>query len=332
MKSYLSGRSQFVQINNTCSLLTAITFGVPQGSILGPLLFLLFINDLPDATSLYVKLFADDTFLCAQDRSFNALESNVNFELEKVYSWLVSNKLTLNINKSKYMIVSKKKVIPQLKICLNGSELEKCESYKYLGVYIDSKLNWKNHIEHITSKIAKSCGALAKIRHYVDTKTLVNIFHALVNSYARYGIIVWGNAGKATLKPLQSMVNKAIRIITFAPFGNIDLKPAYRQLKLLSVENLLKFELAKFTYKSNNDLLPIHVGNYFELSSEQHCHNHFVRNRLRPVRFLSKSKTGEKSVQYKSFQLWKEILPEIKTSSSLSLFKRKYKTFLIDNC
>ena len=215
---------------------------------------------------------------------------------------------------------------------MNSSELEKCESYKYLGVYIDSKLNWKNHIEHITSKIAKSCGALAKIRHYVDTKTLVNIFHALVNSYARYGIIVWGNAGKATLKPLQSMVNKAIRIITFAPFGNIDLKPAYRQLKLLSVENLLKFELAKFTYKSNNDLLPIHVGNYFELSSEQHCHNHFVRNRLRPVRFLSKSKTGEKSVQYKSFQLWKEILPEIKTSSSLSLFKRKYKTFLIDNC
>ena len=206
MKSYLTGRSQFVQINNTCSLLTAITFGVPQGSILGPLLFLLFINDLPDATSLYVKLFADDTFLCAQDKNIDSLQSNVNVELDKVYSWLVSNKLTLNINKSKYMIVSKKRLIPQLKIYLNGTELEKCESYKYLGVYIDSKLNWKDHIDHITSKIAKSCGALAKIRHYVDTNTIVNIFHALVNSYARYGIIVWGNASKATLKPLQTMI------------------------------------------------------------------------------------------------------------------------------
>ena len=112
-------------------------------------------------------------------------------------------------------------------------------------------------IDHITSKIAKSCGALAKIRHYVDTNTIVNIFHALVNSYAQYGIIVWGNAGKATLKPLQNMINKAARIITIAPFGNIDLHPAYKQLNLLTVENLFKFEIAKFTFKSNNELFQL---------------------------------------------------------------------------
>ena len=106
LESYLSNRSQYVKLNNTKSALIDILFGVPQGSILGPLLFLIFINDLPEATKLYVKLFADDTFLCAQDNDYTSLENYVNAELEKVFVWLASNKLTLNISKSKYMIVS----------------------------------------------------------------------------------------------------------------------------------------------------------------------------------------------------------------------------------
>ena len=149
---------------------------------MGPLLFLIFINDLPDATSFYVKLFADDTFLCTQSKSFVELESNVNVELGKVYTWLASNKLTLNIDKSKFMIVSKKRVIPDLRICLNKTPLLSCDSYKYLGVHIDKNLDWKSHVEYITSKISKSCGALAKLRHCVNTETLVNVYNAIVNS------------------------------------------------------------------------------------------------------------------------------------------------------
>ena len=135
---------------------------------------------------------------------------------------------------------------------MNGIELERCEKYKYLGVYFDDKLNWKVHIDHVTNKISKSCGALAKLRHCVDTSTVINVYHALVNSYVRYGIIAWGNASKAVMKPLQTMINKAIRIITFAPFGNLDLSPAYKQLKLLTLNNSYKFEVDKYTYKHNN--------------------------------------------------------------------------------
>lgn len=102
-QSYLSSRSQFVKVSNVKSYLMNIDYGVPQGSILGPLLFLIFINDLPQATKFFIRLFADDTFLCAQNDDLGLLENEVNFELKKVYFWLAPNKLTLNIKKSKFM-------------------------------------------------------------------------------------------------------------------------------------------------------------------------------------------------------------------------------------
>ena len=144
-----------------------------------------------------------------------------------------------------------------------------CDSYKYLGVHIDKNLDWKCHIEYITSKISKSCGALAKLRHCVNTDTLVNVYNAIVNSYIRYGIVVWGGASISALKPLQTMINKAVRIITFAPYGNLDLNPAFKQLKLLSVDNTYKLELGKLMFKSKNNLLPTTVVNFFEFSSQE---------------------------------------------------------------
>ena len=184
-----------------------IDFGVPQGSILGPLLFLIFINDLPEATNFFIRLFADDTFLCAQNKDFLMLEKEVNRELKKVYVWLASNKLTLNIKKSKFMFISKKRNIPRdLNIKINKKKLEKCESYKYLGVIFDSNLTWKPHIEYICGKISKACGALSKIRHYVDIETLKSVYYALVHSYLRYGIVEWGNAIETEcIKPLNSL-------------------------------------------------------------------------------------------------------------------------------
>ena len=188
-QSYLTSRSQFVKLGKIESSTLLINFGVPQGSILGPILFLLFINDLPNATKLFIKLFADDTFLCLQNSDLSKLEIDVNVELRKVCEWLASNKLTLNVSKSKYMITSaNRRITPNLNIYINEELMEECDSYKYLGVMIDKSLTWKEHIQYVCKKVTKSCGYLAKLRHFVSTDTLISIYYALVHSYVRYGI------------------------------------------------------------------------------------------------------------------------------------------------
>ena len=123
----MTSRTQFVKLGQVKSTLLPIDYGVPQGSILGPLLFIIFVNDLQNATKLFIKLFADDTFLCAQNSNLGLLEAEVNAELKKVYEWLYVNKLTLNISKSKYMLVTNKKDFRNLSICINDEPLKSCE-------------------------------------------------------------------------------------------------------------------------------------------------------------------------------------------------------------
>ena len=129
-----------------------------------PLLFLLYIDDLPNASIFLVKLFADDTFLSLSCQKLNELKKKTNFEIKKVYNWLVANKLTLNIKKLKFMIISKRKGVNKnlFKLKINGKAVEICTSYKYLGLFIDDELTWKNHIKHVCQKLSKACGIISK--------------------------------------------------------------------------------------------------------------------------------------------------------------------------
>ena len=119
------------------------------------------------------------------------MESQVNFELQKVYNWLASNRLSLNMDKSKFMLISNKKRIFPLSLNINELQLKECDSYKYLGIFIDKNLTWQAHVQYISIKISKACGALSKLRHCVSIDTLINVYYALVHSYLRYGIFVW---------------------------------------------------------------------------------------------------------------------------------------------
>ena len=200
----------------------------------------------------------------------NQLKKKTNNEIKKIFNWLVANKLTLNIKKSQFMIISKRKGVNKnsFKLKINGVSLERCSSYKYLGLFIDEGLTWKNHIKHVCQKLSKACGIISKIRHCVNMKTMKTIYYALGYSYLRYCNIVWGNASKSTLKPLVVQQNRILRIMTFAPFGRIDIDDLYFKLQLLGLDKIHFLEKAKFMYKFHNDKLPEIFDNYFD--------NHFV--------------------------------------------------------
>ena len=324
LESYLSNRWQYVKLNGKCSDLERIEIGVPQGSILGPLLFLLYINDLPNASNFFVKLFADDTFLSLSSQNFDDLKKKTNSEMKKVYSWLIANKLTLNVKKSKFMIISKRKGVNTncFKLKINGVSLEKCSSYKYLGLLIDDGLTWKEHVKHVCQKLSKACGIISKIRHCVNINTLKTIYYALGYSYIRYCNIVWGNATKNTLKPLMAMQNRLIRIMTFAPFGRIDIDDLYLKLRLLGLEKIHYLEKSKFMYKYYNNKLPAYFNNYFE-NRDTISHSYNLRNRNPPRRILSTY--AEKMIKNNGYDIWNTIPTNIKNCKNLKSFSEKLK-------
>ena len=154
LASYLQGQQQYIVIDDCTSATLNITQGVPQGSSLGPLLFALYINDLPWITKLTSTLFADDTVLSISESNSTELQSIVNRELEKVNEWLHFNKLSLNYSKTSYMIVSRKNnQLTDFDVKINDKTIMRTACVKYLGVFIDDKLNWSNHIAYLENKL-----------------------------------------------------------------------------------------------------------------------------------------------------------------------------------
>ena len=189
-QSYLSNRKQFVTIGSASSEPQLMTCGVPQGSVLGPLLFLLYINDFNKASSvLDLHLFADDSNLFFSHKNLQTLESIVNNELSNIHEWLCANRLSLNTDKINYVLFHtvQKHITDCFSLKLNNKQISKKKCIKYLGVLIDSHLNWKEHILNLSKKLSKSIGIICKLRHFVNIQTLIQLYYAIVFPFLTYG-------------------------------------------------------------------------------------------------------------------------------------------------
>ena len=208
LQNYLNNRTQQTLINNTKSNTQTINCGIPQGSILGPLFFNTYINDIVNVSNFKIKLFADDACLLLSSKDAKDLEKKVNTELIKINQWRKLNKLSINFSKSYYMIFSNKKKNPKFNITMDGNKLTRTDDFKYLGIIIDHKLKWNKHIKYILNKILKVSYMLTKIRHYIDLNSLKLLYYSLVHSHLIYCLTTWGGAPNTTLQPLINIQKK----------------------------------------------------------------------------------------------------------------------------
>ena len=328
IKSYLTDRQHLTKINDIKSDMKVINIGVPQGSVLGPLLFLLFINDLPLITDFNVKLFADDTFLSLVGDDFKTLRSKANRELRKVSYWFSANRLTLNVAKSKFMIIKRgnKKPNENFVLKFNGKKMEQCVSYKYLGIHIDEKLTWKAHINYLCEKVSKMCGLFSKLRHCCNKELLRVVYFALVESHLQYCNIIWGNASERILAPLVKLQEKIIRIMSFASTDQSNSEYFFNALKILNLNQLNKLAKAKFIYKYRNNKLPSSFDNILKPNTNNHTYalRSMITNEFKCV--WGKSNFGMKMLQYEGAQLWNEIPHEIRNASSIREFSKQFKS------
>ena len=326
-KNYLSNRKQFVDLNNHKSSLLSINCGVPQGSILGPLLFIIYINDFCKSSNIlsYI-LFADDSNLFFSHSKPDVLLSTINKELKCIVEWIKANKLSLNIAKTNFMLFSNSlKDLPG-DILLDETPLVRVSSIKFLGLSIDDKLNWKTHVHNICKIISRNVGIISKLKYFFPRKTLLILYFSLILPYLNYGIMAWGNASKYLLDKISVLQNKVIKIIYNVPI-RAHSSHFYYESKILKFADLFLFQTGQFMYKLSKNELPHAFTNLFTQNNLIHSYPTRQSNQYHLPR--TRTLLAQKTVFFYGPKFWNSLSNDIINSPNLNCFKRKLKKQLL---
>jgi len=330
-ENYLTNRKQYTFVNNVCSELGNVAHGVPQGSVLGPLLFILYVNDLANVVpDNQLKMFADDINLFIFDSNMNKLEVKANNYLKMMNIWFPANKLSLNINKTCYSVFSRNKLSAtdtELNLYIGNQKIAKTMNCKYLGIFIDENLNWKIHIDYIYKKLIKFTGIFYKIRDVVPAVCLKKLYFAFIYPHILYGIEVYGTASLAALDKLYKLNNKILRILLKRKMDS-PVKDLYVCYNTLPVYSLYKMQILIFVHKCLHHKcnLPVIFHNCFSENASIHGHDTRKKTDLHLYSVNSSSKLC--SVSY-GVKLWNPLPHELKQYCSISVFKRRIYEYLV---
>lgn len=335
VSSYLNCRTQNVSIDGLLSSPQNITYGVPQGSILGPLLFLIYVNDIHNidkCSNNSIVQYADDTCLIVKASNLDELKIKTNTVLSRVEQWSSANKLTINQNKTKAIIISPKvnKCLNDISLTINNSPIQIVNSFKYLGVILDNKLSFKDHIINLGKKIARSVGIISKLRHYFPSKILLKLYFTLIHPHLMYGILVWGSTYKTYSKKIASLQNKALRLVTNNfNYNSGSASSMYKQLNILKLLDIYNYEVATFMYKFSINETPNTFTNYFAKTDTVHSTG--TRQRSAGNFCIPRFRTSklQRSIKYQGVKIWHSISLEIQKSASFKIFSKKYKNCLL---
>lgn len=327
LMDFLKDRKYFVNVNGKSSVTRTSNIGVPQGSTLGPLFFLIYVNDIINCSNiLKFILFADDTTILYKNRNINELNDILCNETKNVMNWFSANKLLLNFSKTHTMLFSNKQGNPKLSVHINNIHLEEKEVITFLGVEIDNKLLWKSHIKLICSKISKSIGILRLLRFSFPKHVLKMIYMSLIYSYINYCNVVWGSAYNNHLKPLVILQKKAVRIINKSSY-DAESAPIFHSLSLLNISNIHKLNCLNFMYNClSNNKFPEFRKRILENASS-HDYNTRHREQLNPP--FERLEICRRSFLCKGIGLWNNLDVDVK-SRYFNYFKKTIKCKLID--
>ena len=339
-RSYLTQRIQYVEYDGIPSSTREIETGVPQGSILGPLLFIIYMNDIHKVSAnLKFILYADDTTITSPLCSFThggnddigLVTALINLELRKISDWLAVNKLSLNVQKTKFMIfhnyqkVISANEIPDLIIC--ETKIERVTTFNFLGLTINEFVNWSAHTSKIANKISRTLGVMNKLKRYLPISAMKLMYDSLILSHLQFGITCWGFECNRLFK----LQKRALRIMTNSKY-NAHTEPLFKDLKLLKLNGIFDIQCMKFFYKFTNNTLPKYFHSLFRYNRD--IYEIVTRNHNQLHLFPTRTHSAEHVLRHhipKLIDKFPRYITDRIRTHSIQAFSSHLKSHIIDS-
>jgi hypothetical protein len=325
--SYLTDRTQKTAFKGTPSSSANITVGVPQGSILGPLFFILFMNDMPLHVNNNLDMYADDSTVHASGKTIPQIQQALENDMMHISSWCNENKMVINTSKTKCMLITTQQrrnrlQDPKLSIKVDDQMLQQVESDQLLGVTVDQNLCWRDHIDKVCRKITSSLALFRRIKNYLPHWSRIMFYNAYILPHMDFCITLWGSC--SDIARLLKLQKQAARIILNCDVATPSVE-MFHKLKWLPIVDWVQYRKANIVFKALNGKTPEYISDMFIFINQVHARQtrQSIKNDLYvPPR--AKLNTFRNAIRYSGASIWNNLPNEIRDSTSSAMFKTKY--------